>query len=552
MLKIGGKTIIDIKRGLSNIAKVMIGSKLIWQKNTGLPYCYIINEFSAPYYFDSAWSFRKLNKFATFCIRQYNTNGTSYQDVGFSNNFLDVDAVEAFANGTTTYFIPWSQHGNNSSLLTFVQSNHSYRPKITDSNGNIITREGNVVGEFDSNDYYTVPGNTNNSYDNYEVFDIGNRTAGAFYVGTSGQYTFLFHSTNTTNSIYNSGSGAMTDVDFNYLGPTKRQELYNLLTGGVKLFRFISRPSNWSQIHSSYSLHSSSYPSIQYRFESISIRAGLHDALRNELLMMQERIYTPNRLPPTPWAMGVFLDHKNRVELDGGKIRDEWGLLKYLDSVTQSRYNESFMVVSAAGGVKNNKLYALKPSDGSQDVTHPSGSIGSIRGLPCLDATTNVITYNNLPIASNGEFSLVGNANFIFEDNVVERQQFSFWRNNPYSASSYLYMGLSREKHPTYNSYFTAHYGGSMLGEWLNNVDTNVQPNENHYQLKLAVKTTSMDIFEDGSSNGTVNKNNIRIDTFSTADESGGGVNRFKGHLFNFRLTDSVYVKNTFFGFKDF
>jgi hypothetical protein len=144
-MKIGVNDIVDCKIGTNQVAKVYLGSNLVWEKSGSTLLLDVYPNASV------AYSLRKLRTaYAGDAIKVRRSSDNTEQDIGFSSDELDTSSLLSFVGSGDGFVSSWydqSGLGNNNA----AQSSAANQPKIV-SSGSIIVNNGKSAVEFDGND----------------------------------------------------------------------------------------------------------------------------------------------------------------------------------------------------------------------------------------------------------------------------------------------------------------------------------------------------------------------------------------------------------------
>jgi len=146
----------------------------------------------------SAYSLRKLRTLYTGdAVEVY--NGSSYADIGFSNDELDTTALAAHCGSNDGFVSKWyDQAGSNDA----VQTNTANMPKIYDGSTGVVTENGKPAVQFDGSDD-VLNGSSINPINDITMLLVYNCS-----------------SSNTFNTLFGQGRGFIgsseTNTDFSY------------------------------------------------------------------------------------------------------------------------------------------------------------------------------------------------------------------------------------------------------------------------------------------------------------------------------------------------
>jgi hypothetical protein len=123
-----------------------------------------------------AYSLRKLRTLYTGdAVEVY--NGSSYADIGFSNDELDTTALAAHCGSNDGFIRTWYDQGTNGNDAT--QSTTANMPKIYDGTTGVVTENGKPAVEFDGSDdnFTSTISNITQSFDVYTVHNFNTTPA---------------------------------------------------------------------------------------------------------------------------------------------------------------------------------------------------------------------------------------------------------------------------------------------------------------------------------------------------------------------------------------
>ena len=222
------------------------------------------------------------------------------------------------------------------------------------------------------------------------------------------------------------------------------------------------------------------------------------------------------------WIKAIILAFKTRVIADSGTFEAETNLDSQLNNIGKDLFDSASLVITP-NGVKTSKLYAIKPTDGSGDLTvtrattatrvNESGNI--------VDVPANVARIDY----SNGSPAI-----------LVEPQMTNLWINNNningYSSSKYAVRGSvesnafgSGKDGISYN--FLS--GGTFLNSTYNikTIDTRGLP---IIRLCLLIKNPSSDFFTINFS--FVGQNTYQFSTLKVYDENTGTIIKLNSNTY--------------------
>ena len=134
-MKIGVNDIVDCKIGTNQVAKVYLGSNLVWEK---VVVSLLLDDYPNALV---AYDLRKLSSSYTgSCIEVRRASDNAIQNIGFSNNILDTASLVTFAQGGQCFIRTlYDQSGNANNA---VETTFTSQPQITDTSGVVITKYG--------------------------------------------------------------------------------------------------------------------------------------------------------------------------------------------------------------------------------------------------------------------------------------------------------------------------------------------------------------------------------------------------------------------------
>jgi len=198
-MKRGITDIIDVKKGTTQISKIMRGITLIWEKAGGGSY--LLDTYPAAV----AWSLRKLSgSYTDAPIGVRRSSDDTEQDIGFdSNGELDTAALLSFVGAGDGFVSTIYDQGGTGKNLN--QTNKLRQGRIVNS-GVVNTLNGKpvILRSVDDNGGYLT---------SYPPND-GVAVKGLFYVGNAGNSKGCLFGSNGSNSnfIYISDNGSTSTV----------------------------------------------------------------------------------------------------------------------------------------------------------------------------------------------------------------------------------------------------------------------------------------------------------------------------------------------------
>jgi len=90
------------------------------------------------------YSLAKLKTEANYAIRLYSTDSSSFQDIGFVDGYVDIDAITTFANGTLTRAEYYNQATNVLDLAA-TDARNTQRIQITNASGVLTYKNGKIL-----------------------------------------------------------------------------------------------------------------------------------------------------------------------------------------------------------------------------------------------------------------------------------------------------------------------------------------------------------------------------------------------------------------------
>ena len=148
-----------------------------------------------------AYSLRKLRTLYTGdAVEVY--NGSSYADIGFSNDELDTTALAAHCGSNDGFIRTWYDQGTNGNDAT--QSTTANMPKIYDGTTGVVTENGKPAVDFDGSDdnFTSTISNITQSFDVYTVHNFNTTPAATERLYDSDNGGRITRGTNSTSNNF--------------------------------------------------------------------------------------------------------------------------------------------------------------------------------------------------------------------------------------------------------------------------------------------------------------------------------------------------------------